>query len=120
VDCPSIGSGMSARLVIVNWTSERGFEMIKEDVRIGMQLTVNIPMSAELRGKCHHNGHIGCIACNDFKSFPRYRIVKPGMLGTVASVNVPAVTRNKIFVCLDFTIDGHVYRTRPWYHQLRK
>jgi hypothetical protein len=40
------------------------------------------------------------------------------MVGIVASIDVPAVTRNKAFICLDFTFGGHVWRLRPWYEDV--
>ena len=89
--------------------------MRKSDVKRGDRLTITAQMAAERMGKCTAKG---CILCNQ-STYPNYKQIQPGMVGTVASVDVPAVTVNKSFLCLDFQIDGHVWRTRPWYHEVR-
>ena len=91
--------------------------MKKSDVHIGDRLTIKTAMSAERLGKCYHGGIIGCVICNQ-TTYPRYRQIEPGTVGIVDRVDVPAMTQNKSFLCLDFTIDGHVWRLRPWYHEV--
>lgn len=88
--------------------------MTRAEVKIGAKLTIKTPMSAERMGKC--NAH-GCAACNQI-TYPHYRQVEPGTVGVVGAILCPAVTRNKDFLCLDFTIDGHTWRMRPWYHEV--
>jgi hypothetical protein len=90
--------------------------MKKSDVKIGDRLTITYPMGAEFVGTC---SSVGCDFCNHITEYPLYRHIEPGMVGVVARVDIPAVTRNKSFLCFDFTIEGHVYRLRPWYDEVK-
>lgn len=89
--------------------------MKKSDVKIGDRLTVNTSMAAIRMGKCKAQG---CALCNQ-TDYPTYKRIEPGMVGVVARIHCPAVTRNKEFICLDFEIDGHTWRLRPWYHEVK-
>ncbi|MCI0563964.1 MAG: hypothetical protein MN733_36275 [Nitrososphaera sp.] len=74
--------------------------MKKADVRIGMQVTTTEPVEAYYSGACGR---------------PKQQF-RPGMVGTVAAVDVPRVRRRGSFVCVDFVgDDGDQWRAGVGY-----
>jgi hypothetical protein len=91
--------------------------MQKKNVTIGMQVTLTEAIYGEHFGRPYPKERCW-IKAHSF-------LVQPGMVGVVASVNVPVVHHTPgnptSFVCVDF-IDpetGCRFRVRPWYHQIK-
>lgn len=94
--------------------------MRKADVHIGDRLTVKKAMYADSIAKCYHDGVVGCDHCNPL-AFNRYhkQMIEPGMVGTVVHVDTPSPTRNRSFLNIDFELNGHMWRLRPWYDEVK-
>ena len=79
---------------------------------------MEVSLKEELSGECFGRGWQD--VCREIHS----TLVTPGMLGIVASVDVPCVCHRKgmptSFVCVDFIspTTGCRLRVRPFYHQI--
>jgi hypothetical protein len=88
--------------------------MRKSEVHVGTLVS----LKEELPGECFGRGWPD--VCREVHN----TLVKPGMLGVVASENVPCVCHTKgmptSFVCVDFLspITGCRLRVRPFYNQI--